>query len=128
MKTLWWCLLVLGLLSAWAVAQESSTGSKSKDEVRTMTGCLSKGDSANEFTLTASDGSTWEMHSNSSVDLASHVGHEVRVTGAVSNSKMHNLKEDTKDAAADTGVKKNNAEHGHLKPTDVQMVSDTCSK
>lgn len=128
MKKFLWCLLAIGVLSAWTFAQDNSTTSKSKDEVRTVTGCLAKGDSADEFTLTGADGSTWEMHSNSAVDLASHVGHEVRVTGAVSNSKMHNLKEDTKDTAADTGVKKNNAEHGHLKPTDVQMVSDSCTK
>jgi hypothetical protein len=115
-------------MCAASLAQDNSTSSKSKDEVRTLTGCLAKGDSADEFTLKTADGSTWEMHSNSSVDLASHVGHEVRVTGAVSNSKLHNLKEDTKDTAADTGVKKDNAEHGHLKPTDVQMVSDSCSK
>lgn len=128
MKKLLLCLLAIGLLSAWTMAQDTSTSAKSKDEVRTVTGCLAKGDSADEFTLTAADGSTWEMHSNSTADLAPHVGHQVRVTGAVSNSKMHNLKEDTKDTAADTGVKKNNAEHGHLKPTDVQMVSDSCTK
>ena len=48
------------------------------------------------------------------------------MTGAVMNAKMHNLKEDAKDAAKDSGIKKNDAEHGHLKPTDVQMVGDTC--
>jgi hypothetical protein len=40
---------------------------------------------------------------------------------------MHNLKEDTKDAAHDTGVKKSNNEHGHMKVTDVQMVNNSCS-
>ena len=128
MKKLLLCVLLAGLMSAWAVAQDTSADSKSKSEVRSLTGCLAKGDSADEFVLTASDGSTWEMHNNSAVDLASHVGHQVTVTGAVSNSTMHNLKEDTKDVAKDTGVKKGNAEHGHLKPTQVQMVSDSCTK
>ena len=115
------CLALSALLIVPAAA-------KSKQSVRSITGCLSKGDSADEFLLTAKNGSTWEMRGNSSVDLAPHVGHEVRVKGAVSHAKLHNLKEDTKDAAADTGVKKNKVEHGHLNPTDVQMVSDSCNK
>lgn len=128
MKKVFLCLLVLGLMSTWVVAQDGSDGSKSKDDVRSITGCLSKGDSADEFQLTADDGSTWEMHNSSAVDLTPHVGHEVKVTGAVTNAKMHNLKEDAKDAAKDTGIKKSATEHGHLKPTDVQMVGDTCKK
>ncbi len=128
MKKILLCMALVAVVSAWTVAQDNSSDSKSKSEARSITGCLAKGDSADEFVLTANDGSTWEMHSNSAVDLASHVGHEVTVTGAVSNSTMHNLKEDTKDVAKDSGVKKSNAEHGHLKPTGVQMVSDTCSK
>jgi hypothetical protein len=121
-------VLLVCLLCGWAVAQNSSDSPKSKDDVRSITGCLSKGDSADEFLLTATDGSTWELHNSSAVDLRAHVGHEVTVTGAVSNATMHNLKEDTKDAAKDAGVKKSNAEHGHLKPTEVQMVSDSCTR
>jgi hypothetical protein len=68
------------------------------------------------------------MHNSSAVTLNPHVGHQVTVTGAVSNAKMHNMKEDAKDAAKDSGVKKSNAEHGHLKPTEVQMISDSCTK
>jgi hypothetical protein len=88
---------------------------------------LSQGDSTNEFQLTASDGSTWEVRGDQA-SLAKHVGHTVAATGVVSHTKLHNLKEDAKSAAADTGVKKNNAEHGHLKVTDVKMVSDSCQK
>jgi hypothetical protein len=127
MKKLLMLSVFVGLLSAWALAQDNAAD-KSKDSVRTITGCLAKGDSADEFQLNGTDGSTWEMKSNSAVDLAAHVGHQVRVTGAVSGSTMHNLKEDTKDVAKDSGIKKDNAEHGHLKPTDVQMVSDSCTK
>ena len=77
--------------------------------------------------MKAEDGSTWEVRS-SNVSLAEHVGHTVSATGVVSNAAMHNMKEDTKDMAHDTGVKKDNKEHGHLKVTDVKMVSDSCSK
>jgi hypothetical protein len=98
---------------------------KEKADVRDVTGCLSKGDSANEFLLTGNDGSTWEVKSGK-VPLAEHVGHTVTATGVVSNAAMHNMKEDTKDAAKDSGMKKSNDEHGHLKVTAVKMVSDSC--
>ena len=98
---------------------------KDKGDVRDVTGCLSKGDSAKEFLLTGTDGSTWEIRS-SRVALAEHVGHTVTATGVVSNARMHNMKEDTKDMAKDAGMKKSDSEHGHLKVTDVKMVSDSC--
>jgi hypothetical protein len=122
------CFAVGCLTASWAGAQDTDRDSKSKSDVRTVTGCLTKGDSANEFLLTANDGSTWEVHNNSSVNLASHVGHTIAAKGVVSNAKAHNLKEDAKDAEKDTGMRKHNEEHGHLKITDVQMVSDSCAK
>ena len=110
------------------VCMASSLGlAKDKSDVRDVTGCLSKGDSAKEFLLTGNDGSTWEVRS-SQVALAEHVGHTVTATGVVSNATMHNMKEDAKGAAADTGMKKNTTEHGHLKVTDVHMVSESCQQ
>jgi len=120
------CVVLAGLTSAWALAQDTDT--KSKDAVRSITGCLTKGDSANEYLLTGNDGSTWEIHANSSVDLASHVGHTIKAKGVVSHTKMHNMKEDAKDAAKDTGMKKTNTEHGHLEVTDVHMVGESCQQ
>ncbi len=123
------CLVVGGLAVSWAVAPQETSASKSKSDVRTVTGCLTKGDGADEFLLTGNDGSTWEVRgSKSGVDLASHVGHTISATGVVSNTTAHNLKEDAKDAAKDTGMKNDNTEHGHLKITDVQMVSESCQK
>jgi hypothetical protein len=123
------CLILAGLTLSWAVAQDRTSDSKSKSDVRTVTGCLTKGDGTDEFLLTGTDGSTWEVRgSKSGVDLSSHVGHTVAATGVVSNTTAHNLKEDAKDAAKDTGMKKNNTEHGHLKITDVQTVSESCQR
>jgi hypothetical protein len=116
------CLILVAFASSWAPAQ-----TKSKSDIRTITGCLSKGDSADEFMLAGNDGSTWEVRS-SRVALAAHVGHTVSATGVVSNAAMHNMKEDTKDLAKDSGVKKDDSEHGHLKITDIKMVSDSCGK
>ena len=110
-----------------AVAQDASNQPKSKSDTRTITGCLSQGDRADEFLLTADDGSTWEVRS-SAVALADHIGHTVEAIGVVSHAKAHNLKEDAKQAATDTGAMKQHAEHGHLKITDVKVVSASCQK
>jgi hypothetical protein len=120
-------LTLAGLGVSMGFAQDTSSQSKSKADIRTVTGCLSKGDSADEFMLAANDGSTWEVRS-SRVSLAGHVGHTITATGVVSNATLHNLKEDAKDAATDSGMKKGESEHGHLKITEVKMVSDSCQK
>ena len=119
--------LLLGLMlfvfsSMSTFAQNSDDDAKSKSKTRTLTGCLMKGDGANEYLLTARDGDTWEVRSDA-VSLADHVGQTVSATGVVSNSTAHNLKEDAKDAARDAHMKKGNTEHGHMKITDAQMVS-----
>lgn len=119
------CLVIACTASMWTLAQSSD--SKDKGSTRTISGCLHKTDEAKEFMLVGNDGSTWEVRSDT-VSLADHVGHEVSATGVVSNSTAHNMKEDTKDMAHDAGVKKNNSEHGHMKITDLQMVSESCSR
>src|SRR6266478_1150496 len=124
MRNLLLCLALACTASVWVMADDSSD-SKGKSDTRTITGCLTQGDSAKEFKLTANDGSTWEVRS-SNVSLAEHVGHTVTATGVVSNATAHNMKEDTKDAAKDSGMKKSDTEHGHMKITDVKMVSDSC--
>ncbi len=121
-------LMMVSFFSPLAFGQDQNqSGQKGKSDVRTMTGCLSKGDSAHEYQLTADDGSTWEIRS-SKVMLSEHVGHEVTLTGVVKNVMAHNMKEDTKDAAADAGMKKDNTEHGHMTVTRLKMVSDSCQK
>ena len=98
---------------------------KDKGDVRDVTGCLTQGDSSKEFLLDGNDGDTWEVKS-SGVALAEHVGHTVTATGVVSNTKLHNMKEDTQEAVKDSGATKANKEHGHLTVTKVKMVSDSC--
>ena len=98
---------------------------KDKGDGRDITGCLMKGDSAGEFLLKGTDGSTWEVRSTK-VGLAEHMGHTVTATGVVSNAKLHNMKEDTQEAVKDSGITEKNKEHGHLTITKVKMVSDSC--
>jgi len=117
-------LFVFGSMSMFA---QNSSDEQSKSNTRTITGCLTQGDGAHEYLLTAEDGSTWEVRSDA-VALADHVGQTVSATGVVKNSTAHNLKEDAKDAAHDAHMKKNTAEHGHMTVTDVQKVSGSCQR
>ena len=128
MRSLWTrlllCVAVAGLTSLSAIAQDD-TANNSKGDVRTITGCLTKSGNGNEYLLTGTDGSTWEMHENNAVNLAKHANQTVEVKGVVANSKAHNMKEDAKDMANDAGMK-DKAEHGHLKATSIHKVSDSC--
>jgi hypothetical protein len=108
-----------------AMAQDTTKTAHKK--TRTLTGCLQKGEDANEYNFTAKGGGTWEIKSDS-VKLGDHVGHTVTITGVVSNAKEHAMKEDTKDEMKEHGMDKNATEHGHLTVTDLTMVSDTCQK
>ena len=121
------CIALAGFTASAGFARGNNNAQKSKSDVRTITGCLSQGDNAKEFTLTGENGSTWEIHS-SRVALAKHVGHTVTVTGVEEHAMAHNMKEDAKDAAADADMKKDNSEHGHLTVTRLKMVSESCEK
>ena len=121
--------IVLGVAllftSSISLAQDTTSSGKSKSEVRTITGCLSKGDSADKFVLNGNDGSTWDVKSDK-VALSDHVGHTVTAKGTVSNVAWHNMKEEAKDAASSAGVKKDNSEHGDLAIESIKMVSKSC--
>jgi hypothetical protein len=109
------------MVPAIGIAQDKSA------EVRTLTGCLSQGDSAHEYKLTTENGGTWELHSKT-LKLSSHAGHTVTVTGKVRNAGMHGAKEKTKDEMKEHDMDKDAKEHGHLKVTNISMVSDSCRK
>lgn len=120
MKSPKWLMLGIILAALSAFGSE-----KSKSDIRDVTGCLSKGNSSDAFVLNGDDGSMWDVKS-SRISLRKHVGHTVTLTGVVSNAMMHNLKEGAKDVAQDTGAAKKNNEHGHLKVTNLKMVSPSC--
>lgn len=118
-------LFVFAGIAGLATAQETKKPTHHK--MRTLTGCLQKSDEAKEFNLVTGQGATWEVKSDA-VDLASHVGHTVTVTGVVSNAAIHGVKEDAKEEAKEHGLDKNAKEHGHMTVTDVKMVSESCNK
>src|ERR1700681_175721 len=110
---------------AAALATAQDTTKTTHKKARTLTGCLQKGDDANEYQLTTAKGGTWEVKSDS-LKLGDHVGHRVTITGVVSNAKMHGMKEDAKPEAKEHGMGKNSTEHGHMTVTNLTMVSDSC--
>lgn len=118
-------MLALALMFSSAWAQKDETKKETHQNTRTVTGCMQK--DGDEYQVTAKDGSTWEVKSDS-VDLAKHVGHTVTVTGAVRNAALHGAKEDTKAEAREHGVAKNSTEHGHMTATGLKMVSSSCEK
>jgi len=112
---------------AAAMAAAQGTTKTTHKKTRTLTGCLQKGDDANEYRLTTAKGGTWEIKSDI-VKLGDHVSHTVTITGVVSNATLHGAKEDVKDEAKEHGMGKDSTEHGHMTVTYLKMVSDSCSK
>ena len=118
-------LFMFAGVAGLATAQDTTKTTHNK--TRTLTGCLQKGEDANEYNLTAKGGGTWEIKSDS-VKLDEHVGHTVKIVGVVSNATMHGMKEDAKEEMKEHGMDKQTAEHGHMTVTHLTMVSDTCEK
>ncbi|MHB8501171.1 MAG: hypothetical protein ACYDCG_20005 [Candidatus Acidiferrales bacterium] len=114
---------------AGAAAQATAQNTKktTHKKTRTLTGCLQKGDDADEYRLTTAKGGTWEIKSDT-VKLGDHVNHTVTITGVVSNATLHGAKEDVKAEAKEHGMDKGSTEHGHMTVTYLKMVSEGCSK
>lgn len=98
-----------------AFAQEKSAGSKT-----TVTGCLQKGDEAGEYSITGEDGKTYGLRSRT-VKLSQHLGHKVTITGTL---RPESAEKETGEAAEHE--KKEAAEAGDIRVTNVKMVSDKC--
>jgi hypothetical protein len=118
-------LFVFANTTGLATAQDTTDTTHKK--TRTLTGCLQKGDDANEYKLTTAKGATWEIKSDN-VKLGNHVAHTVTITGVVSNATLHGAKEDAKAEAKEHGMDTDSTEHGHMTVTQLKMVSDNCSK
>jgi hypothetical protein len=57
-------LTLLPAVSLSANASQENPPPNKSEKVRTVTGCLAKGDNANEYQLTTKNGSTWEVKSD----------------------------------------------------------------
>ena len=110
-------------------AVDQTDKDKDAKTVRKLTGCLQKGDGANEYVLTAKDGSRWELRSER-VEMAPHVGHTVTITGTAgrAHAKAHEMKEEVKGEMKEHGMAKDAKERGHLEVTKMTHFSDTCKE
>jgi hypothetical protein len=107
---------VLGLyVTPAGFAQAKSAGPKTA-----VTGCLQKGDEPDEFSITGEDGKTYGLRS-STVDLSKHLGHKVTVTGSLKAESYEKEKGEREEHE-----KKEAAEAGDIRVTNLKMVSDTC--
>jgi hypothetical protein len=98
-----------------ASAQEKMAGGKT-----TVTGCLQKGDEPGEYSITGEDGKTYGLRSKA-VKLSQHLGHKVTITGTLRPESAEKEK-----GEAEEHEKKEAAEAGDIRVTDLKMVSDTC--
>ena len=113
-------------LQAQETAAPAPTTAKPMHSEITVTGCLQKGDSADEFAIAGENGKTWELRSHT-VKLDEHVGHTVTITGV----RHHETKgEEAKEEKTETkeSKKAEAMEAGDLRVTSLKMVSEGCSK
>lgn len=121
--------LFTGLCAVALQAQETpapATTAKPMHSKTTVTGCLQKGDEANEFAITGEDGKSWELRSKT-VKLDEHVGHTVTITGV----PHHETKAEEAQEAKTEGKESKEAEAkeaGDLRVTSLKMVSESCKK
>jgi serine/threonine-protein kinase RIO1 len=113
-------IVVLAALSLWylGASAQDKDDQTNKGKTATVTGCLAKGDEANEFYLTTDDGKRYDLRSDK-VSLADHVGHKITVTGTA-------VKESEESEARENPSKEAEKEAGNLQVTKVQMVSESC--
>src|SRR5437899_10704989 len=81
-STLVGALAMVALIAAGAGAAEKAAAHKA-GAMKSLTGCLEKGDEANTFKLThVAGGGDWELvGAPASLKMSDHVGHKVEVSG-----------------------------------------------
>jgi hypothetical protein len=98
---------------AWSQSNRSQEG---KGETVTITGCLAKGESANEFAITQ-NGKKYGVKSTK-VKLAEHLGHEVTVIGKITREPG----EDEEGERAEEG----GGEYADVQVMSLKMISTSC--
>jgi len=113
-------------LQAQETAAPATPAAKPMHSKVTVTGCLQKGDSADEFAIMGKNGKTWELRSKT-VKLDEHIGHTVTVTGVRHHeSKAEEAKEEKTEGKE--SKKAEAKEAGDLRVTSLKMVSESCKK
>ncbi len=88
----------------------------------TVTGCLQKGDEANEYSIT-DNGKTYGLRSTK-VDLSKHVGHKVSVTGTMRAESEESERSET----SEKNEAKEGKEAGDIRVSNLKMISESCQQ
>ncbi len=113
-------ILILAISFALTTGTIATSGQKSEKKAsgKTVTGCLQKGDEADEFSLTGDDGQIYGLRS-SAVKLSDHVGHKVTVAGTF---KAEGYEKDEARESKESSKK----EAGDIQVKSLKMVSSSC--
>ena len=114
-------LIALPLVLAFCLSPQGVAQTKAASAKTTVTGCLQKGDEANEFSIMGEDGKMYGLRS-SAVDLSKHLGHKVSVTGTLKPESYEKEKEESEEHEKKEGK----AEAGDIHVTSLKMVSESC--
>lgn len=113
-------LVVVGILSlalvacaAWSQSKESQ---EKKGKTLTITGCLAKGESAEEFAITQG-GKKYGVKSTK-IKLAEHLGHKVTVTGIITRAPGEGEEGEKEEEGG--------GEYADVKVTSLKMISTSC--
>ena len=105
------------LVVAFSMAKVGFAQTKAEGQRATVTGCLQKGDEADEFAIAGDDGKTYQLR-NSAVDLSKHVNHKVTITGTFKTEK--------KEGQTAEYSQKEATEAGTIRVVSIRIVSDKC--
>jgi len=114
------CSITAVLTVMLSFAGVGITAANAADKNLTVTGCLQKGDEANEFSITGEDGKNYDLTS-SAVDLSKHVGHKVTVTGTF-KPEAYEKEKGEKEA----NEQKKAPEAGDIRVMSLKMIGETC--
>jgi len=111
-------VVVIAITLAATTQAKKSQGTKG---TKSVTGCLQKGDKADEFSITDTDGKTYGLRS-STVKLGDHLGHKVTVTGTLRPEREENEANEAKERNEQNEKK----EAGDIRVTSLKMISSSC--
>jgi len=96
------------------VAPVGAQDKKAEGSTVNVTGCLAQGDEKNEYSIKGADGKTYGLKAGSELNLKSHLGHKVTITGTPIEEKKEKVKAGKVE------------ESEHLRVSTFSMVSTTC--
>ena len=107
-------VLALGICSFFTQAVAQSAKEK-KGQTVTITGCVQKGEAADEFAITQ-NGKKYGLKSTS-VKLADHLGHQVTVTGKITRAPGQGEEGEKEEEGG---------EYADVQVTSLKMISTSC--